>query len=155
MPPCKVVSFRYIIGILETHPIFAGSISMTTGTLASRTASLRLCQKIGNLRLVGFHPMSAMPANHKYFNNYRPLLLTFCQCISTHPAIHSEVWPENHKAHPCSSCHQEQDSGSSTCNYHHLWFGKSSFLFTLDSLMTFSSPFNLLNVPPFRGSSPT
>ena len=69
---------------LATHPISAGSISMTTGTLASRTASLRLCQQIGTLRLVGFHPMSAMPANCKCSNKYGPLLLTQSHFLSVH-----------------------------------------------------------------------
>ena len=40
---------------------------MTTGKLALKTVSLRLCQQIGSLRLVGFHPMNVIMANCKFF----------------------------------------------------------------------------------------
>ena len=42
---------------------------MTTGTFALRMVSLPLRQQIGPLRLVGFHPTSAMLANRKFFFN--------------------------------------------------------------------------------------
>lgn len=128
---------------------------MTTGTFVSRTVSPRLLQQIGSLRLVGFRPMSAILANRKFFNQCRPLLLTFCQCISAHPAVHCEVWPEINKISSYSSCHQEWDSGISAGDYHHLRFGKSSFVFAPDLLTNLLSPFDLLNALPFGGLSPT
>ena len=72
-------------------------------------------------------PMSMIPPNHKFFYGCRFLLLTFCQCISTHPAVHHKVWPESHKSSSYSSCYQEWDSGTSARDYHHLWSGKSMF----------------------------
>lgn len=129
---------------------------MTTGKLALKTVSLRLCQQIGSLRLVGFHPMNVIMANRKFFDGYcpgyGPLMLIFCQCISPCPARHCEVRPGSRK--DCRpSCHQDWDPGTSACDYHYLRFGKSLFVFTLDLLTNLFSHFDLLNVLPCGGLS--
>ena len=97
-------------------------------------------------------PMSMIPPNHKFFYGCRFLLLTFCQCISTHPAVHHKVWPESHKSSSYSSCYQEWDSGVSACDYHLV---SLCLLFILDLLIKIFSPFGLLNALLFGNSSPT
>ena len=131
---------------------------MTTGTLALKTVSLRLCQKIGSLRLVGFHPMNVIPANRMFFNGFRsgygPSMITFYQWISPCPAINCKVQPGSCK--DCRpSCHQEWDPGTSTCDNHYLRFGKSLFVLGIvagNPWVTQPGPHPHLYIPNPRGS---
>ena len=82
-PPCQV-SFRYSFWILG-NPTSAGSTSTTTGTFVLKMASLQLCQQIGALHLVGFHPTSAILANRKFFKwcrlLYYSLIVSWSQLV--------------------------------------------------------------------------
>ena len=159
MPPCKVC-FSLLDTLSESlvtqsSPCFCRFHLDDYWMFASRMVSPQLHWQIGPLHLVGFHPMSVILANRKFSNWCCPLLPTFCQCVSTCPAVNCEVWPESHKTGSYSPCHQEWDSGTFACDYHHLLFSKSLFVFALDLLVILFSPFDLLNVWPFGGSSPT